>query len=394
MNDPMSILRHLKLPDDSFFLFGPRGVGKSTWLHEALPGARTFDLLDARMMLTLSRDPTQLGAMIADVASEGWVCIDAVQKVPAVLDEVHRLMSSRRLRFALSGSSARKLKRGGANLLAGRAITRHMEGLTAGELGEKFDIGRAIEWGTLPLVALAPARAVDVLETYVNTYIREEIREEGLVRKIDPFLRFLDVAGLLNGQKVVLQNIAREAQVPASNVANYFSILVDTLVGHWLMPYRPAAKVREVAAAKFYWFDPGVARAAARMLHDPLDGSARGFALETLIFHELRVHDHTQGKGRFIGYYETGAGSEVDFVIEVRKRTQTKAPVLVAIEVKAARKWNRKWERAIRDLADTGKVEVMAMFGVYQGEERLQFDRFVVLPVREFLKELAAGRIY
>ena len=390
----MILNRQLSAPDDSFFLFGPRGVGKSTWLRQVLPTARFIDLLDSRVMLALSRDPAQLEAMIGSVPPGGWICIVEVQKVPAILDEVHRLMSAGRARFALSGSSARKLKRGGANLLAGRAITRHMEGLTAVELGSGFDLGRAIEWGALPLVTLAPDRAVDVLETYVNTYIREEIREEGLVRKIDPFLRFLDVAGILNGQKVVLQNVAREAQVPASNVANYFSILVDTLVGHWLMPYRPGAKVREVSSPKFYWFDAGVARAAAGMLRDPLDGSARGFALETLIFHELRVFDHTHGKGRFIGYYETGAGSEVDFVIEVRKRTPTKRPVVVAIEVKSARRWDRKWERAIRDLEASGKVEVAAMFGVYQGEERLQFDRFAVLPVGEFLRDLASGKIY
>jgi predicted AAA+ superfamily ATPase len=332
--------------------------------------------------------------MIAALPDDTWVIVDEIQKVPALLDEVHRIMGARRLRFALSGSSARKLKRGGANLLAGRAVTRHMEGLTASELGDAFDLSQAIEWGTLPLVALAPDRAVDVLETYVNTYIREEIREEGVVRKIEPFLRFLEVAGLLNGQKVVLQNVAREAQVPASNVANYFSILADTLVGHWLNPYRPAAKVREVAASKFYWFDPGVARAANGMLRDPLDGSARGFALETLLFHELRVYDHTRGKGRFIGFYETGAGSEIDFIVEVRKRTQSKPPQVVAIEVKAARRWDRKWERAIRDLEASGKVDVVAMLGVYQGNERLTFDRFTVLPVNEFLRDLADGRIY
>ncbi len=387
--------RLLPLPGKSFFVFGPRGVGKSTWLRQVLPpNTPTFDLLRAEVFLELSLEPSLLEARIGRRPAGSWVCIDEVQKAPALLDEVHRLIEDRRLRFALSGSSARKLKRGGANLLGGRALTRSLETFTSAELGPRFHLGRAVELGLLPMVVLDPGTAVDTLSAYVHTYVKEEIREEGLVRKIDPFLRFLQIAGQVNGQQLNVESIARDARVPRSSVDGYFSILEDTLLGHFLPAYRPQVKVRERAHPKFYWFDPGVARAAGGLLRDPVDPAWRGTALETLIFHELRVYNHVHGKERPLAFYKTAAGVEIDFVVETRRRTPTSPPRVVCIEVKSAPRWKREWEEPMRSLSHTDGITVEKRIGVYGGRDPLTFGELEVLPVVEFLSRLHAGAFF
>ena len=392
---PYSVLpRNLTCPERSFFLFGPRGTGKSTWLKQVLATAPRFDLLDASLFLELTRDPHRLEALVGPQSADHWVVLDEIQKIPALLDEVHRLIEARRWRFALCGSSARKLRRGGANLLAGRALTLGIEGFTAAELGARFDLSSALEWGTLPFVALAGRDAPDILAAYVNTYLKEEIREEGLVRQVPPFVRFLGVAGQLNGQAVNGHNIAREAAVPRTTVDTYFAILTDTLLGHFLPAWRPGVKVREAAHPKFYWFDPGVARAAAGLLRDPADRVWLGTALETLIYHELRVHNEITRQHRPIAYYRTSAGVEVDFIIETRKRQASQPAHVVAIEVKLAEKWDRSWEKPMRDLATQTGLKVERSFGVYTGPRRYESDGLRVLPVAEFLTALHQGEVF
>ena len=388
------VKRLLKFPERSFFLFGPRGVGKSTWLKEVLPSAAYFDLLSFSLYLELSREPDRLEAMVGSLPSDGWVVIDEVQKIPHLLDEVHRLMETRQWRFALCGSSARKLRRGGTNLLGGRAVTRNLEGFCSKELGTQFDCAFSIEWGCLPLVQHDAPNAPDILDAYVNTYLKEEIKEEGIVRNLPPFLRFLEVAGLLNGQVVNGQNIAREASIPRSSVDSYFSILEDTLLGHFLPAYRPRAKVREQAHPKFYWFDPGVARAAAGLLFDPVDRLWRGTALETTIFHEMRVHNDTQKKNRHLAFYRTGSGTEIDFIIETRKRRPSVPAHVVCIEVKTALRWDRRWERPMRSLSTAKHIRVERMLGVYGGTRKYHFEGIDVLPIGEFLRELHQGNIF
>ena len=388
------ILRSLTLPTRSFFLFGPRGVGKSYWLRQQLKGARVFDLLDTGLQLELARAPHLLEAMIGATRTGQWIWIDEVQKVPALLDEVHRLMESRRLRFALSGSSARKLFRQGADLLAGRAITRHLESFSSGELGGEFDLDLALRWGALPLVTLDQENAVDILTAYVHTYIREEIREEGLVRKAEPFLRFLEVAGLMNAQILNAQNIAREAQVERKSVVAYFQILEDTLVGHRLPAWQPQLKVRETAHPKFYWFDAGVARAAASLLREVPDFTWLGLSLETLLFHELRVYNHASGKERKLSYYRTRAGAEVDFVVEIHRQTPSRKPTVILIEAKLGKRWKRSWEAGMRGLMQTDKVIVAGAYGLYTGDARYSFEGIEVLPVSAFLSALHAGQVF
>ena len=388
------IARRLTVPDRSFFLFGPRGVGKSHLLRDALASAVTFDLLNTGLQLQFARTPDILEARVGQKPRGTWVWIDEVQKVPALLDEVHRLIESRGWRFALSGSSARKLLRQGANLLAGRASTRRLEAFSAAELGTAFDLRRALEWGTLPLVVDEPAAARDILDAYVHTYIREEIKEEGLVRRVEPFLRFLEIAGALNGQTLNFENVGREAQVPRKSVVQYFSILEDTLMAHRLPSFQPQLKVREAGHPKYYWFDPGVARAAAGLIDEPVDAIWRGHALETLVFHELRVYNHTANRNKAFSYYRTRAGLEVDFIVELERQTATRRAKIACVEVKSSRKWDRRWEQAMRGLAESGKLRVDRMIGVYLGDTAYHFDGVDVLPMEQFIDELFAGRIY
>jgi predicted AAA+ superfamily ATPase len=387
------INRLLSLPERSFFLFGPRGVGKSTWLRHVLPDASYFDLLDSSLFLELTRAPNHLEAIAGDLPEGSWLVLDEVQKSPQLLEEVHRLIEKRKWRFALCGSSARKLRRGGVNLLGGRAITRELLPFCSRELGTRFSLRNALRWGLLPLVQQANDDAIDLLDSYVHTYIKQEIQEEGLVRNLAPFTRFLSVAGQLNGQLVNAQNISREAAVPRSTVDVYFSILVDTLLGDFLPAYRPKAKVREGAHPKLYWFDTGVARAAAGLLHEPADRLWLGSALETLIMHELRVYNHVNNLNRGIFFYRAGS-SEIDFVIETKKRRPDSPAHLVCIEVKMAEKWDRKWEKPMRALTEDGKVKVEKMFGIYTGKQSYDFDGLKVLPAEQFLEQLYDGKIF
>ena len=388
------ISRQLKKPDRSFFLFGPRGTGKSTWLKHVLPEALYLDLLDASLFLELSRDPHRLEAIIGLQPERSWVVLDEIQKVPALMDEVHRLMEMKRWRFALCGSSARKLKRGGANLLAGRALTLSMEGFGAVELDDVFDLDCALSWGTLPLVHEEPEMAAEILAAYINTYLKEEIQAEGLIRKVPPFLRFLAIAGQINGQALNIQNISREAGVARNTVDTYFSILIDTLVGHLLPAWRPGLKVREAAQPKFYWFDPGVARGAASLLRDPPGRTWQGTALETLVFQEIRIYNQVSHQHRPVAYYRTPAGVEIDFIIETAARQPGKVPEVIAIEVKRSGHWQREWCKHMLNLAGTKNVNVKRMIGVYGGERIYHFNDVEVYPFKDFVRALSAGELF
>ncbi len=305
--------RSLEPPRRSFFLFGPRGVGKTAWVHERFPDALLFDLLDHRTYAELLAAPERLGERIPQ-SHRGWVVVDEVQRVPELLNEVHRLIESRRLRFVLTGSSARKLRRRGVNLLAGRAVTRYLHPLTAPELGRDFDLGHALRHGCLPLACTLDGPQ-DYLESYAATYLREEVQQEGFARNIGAFSRFLEAASFSQGGVLNMASVARECSVSAKVVEDYFGILEDLLLAVRLPVFTRRAKRRLVAHPKFYFFDAGVFQAIRP--RGPLDPpeSIQGAALETLFLQHLRAANDYGGLGYRIHYWRTAAGDEVDFVL-------------------------------------------------------------------------------
>ena len=378
--------RHLELPDHSFFLFGPRGTGKTTWLKQRIPGAVWFDLLRVHTLLALSRRPESFRHQVEASPRGTWVVVDEVQRLPSLLNEVHALIADhgRRYRFALSGSSARKLKRLDVNLLAGRAINRQFFPLTAAERGYQFDVEQVLRFGMLPQIVTEPDYAIEALDAYVSNYIREEIQQEALVRNLESFARFLEVAALMNGQVVNVAGIARDAAVARPTVQGYFAALIDTLVGFWLPAWRRRAKVKEVGSPKFYLFDPGVARALAGRLREPLDGLERGFLLETWVLHELRAAIAIRNVGGQLHYWRTPSGSEVDFI-------WTRGSRAVGIEVKAASTWRREHGAALKLLMADGVLK--SGHGVYTGSVTLKDGPLHVWPLDRFFRELTAGGI-
>lgn len=374
------------MPAESFFLFGPRGTGKSTWLRQTLPDALWFDLLRLPTVLALTREPASFRNQVEARPTGTWVVVDEVQRLPALLDEVHALVAERgkRYRFALSGSSARKLRRLDVNLLAGRAIRRQFFPLTGEELDFDFAVDDLLATGCLPMVRSDPDLAVDILDAYVGTYLREEIQQEALTKDVAAFARFLQVAALCNGQTVNVAGVARDAGVARPTVARYFEVLIDTLIGTWLPAWRPRARIKEVQHPKFYLFDPGVARGVGGRLREPLEAAERGPLLETLVFHELRAAVNCQNLGGAFSYWRTPSGSEVDFIWERGKRR-------VGIEVKAAKAWRREFGGALAELRAEGKLT--AAFAVYGGERALRDREITVLPVVEFMKALTAGQV-
>lgn len=381
--------RDLDLPGRSFFLFGPRGTGKTTWLRSVLPGAHWVNLLLERELVRLLRDPGRFSEEVQALPPRSWVVVDEVQRLPALLNEVQDLIARHgaRYRFALTGSSARKLKREDANLLAGRVVNRKFFPLTAAELGDDFDVDTMLRFGGLPAVqaeAGGDAARVDLLTAYAENYLTQEIRHEALVKRLDSFTRFLEVAAMANAQVTNVAAIARDAAVARPTVQGYFEILVDTLIGTWLPAWRPRAKVKEIGHPKFYFFDPGAVRALSGRLHETLGDSERGPLLETYLLHELRASIQRSGCGGQLAYWRTPSGSEVDFV-------WTRGAKAVGVEVKGSRRWRREDGTALSALHS--EKTIRKAFGVYLGREALRAGPVLVLPLRQFLERLYAGDV-
>jgi uncharacterized protein len=380
--------RLLALPDRSFFLFGPRGTGKTTWLRQALPDAIWFDLVRDAELLRLVRDPDAFRQRVEAAPPGAWVVIDEVQRHPPLLNDVQDLIArhGRRYRYALTGSSARRLRRERANLLAARVVNRRFFPLTAAELGRDFHLDHALRWGTLPAVASEPEpRArVELLEAYIENYITQEIRLEAAVRRLDAFTRFLEVAALANAQVTNVSNLARDAAVARPTVQGYFETLIDTLIGVWLPAWRPRARVKEVGHPKFYFFDTGVVRALAGRLREPLERAERGPLLETYIFHELRAYQNHSGCGGDLSYWGTPSRAEIDFIWTRGRRA-------VGIEVKAVTRWRSDEARPLEGLVAARTVS--RAYAVYEGTTTLRAGAVEILPVAAFLERLYAGEI-
>jgi uncharacterized protein len=308
---------------NSFFLFGPRGTGKSTLLKKRFKEKECLwiDLLDSTVEEQFHRNPSDLYAIVKALPQETkYVVIDEVQKNPKLLDEVHRLIEGTEKKFILTGSSARKLKHGEANLLAGRAFVYHLYSLSCFELADQFDLEQALHWGTLPKIFSLQENTDKnaFLRGYVDTYLKEEIWTEQVIRKLPPFRRFLEVAAQSNGKIINYANIARDVGVDDKTVSEYFHILEDTMIGFFLEPYHNSFRKRLVEKPKFYFFDTGVVRSLSRRLSTPLTPrtAAYGEAFEHLILLEfIRLGSYFQPDYRF-SFIRTPSDVEVDLVIE------------------------------------------------------------------------------
>ena len=361
----------------SFFLFGPRGTGKTTWLRHRLPEALFVNLLQSEYYNRLSANPGHLRQLIPPDHT-GWTVIDEVQRIPALLNEVHDLIEARGLVFVLTGSSARTLRRRGVNLLAGRALTYRMHPLTAVEQQEAFNLRDSVQLGHLP-ARFSESDPAKYLKDYVQTYLREEVMQESLTRNVGHFSRFLEVASFSQGATINISAVARAAHIERSVAENYFSILEDLLIAVRLPVFSRKAKRKLSSQKKFYFFDAGVFRAIRPV--GPLDSDAEidGPALETLVLQELRaVNDH-HDYGYQISFWRTRSGLEVDFVLYGPRG-------LLAIEIKRSTQIQPKDTRALREFKKDYPPAKCFVF--YGGPSPVYMDDVTVLPIEHALRNL------
>lgn len=329
------IKRSLKLTHSrSFFLFGARGTGKTSLLRENFDSkVPRFDLLKPELFRELQKRPESLVSMLPKHRkSEDWVIIDEIQRVPELLNIVHAKIEEERLRFALTGSSARKLRRAGANLLGGRALIYHLFPFTSLELGEHFDLDHVLQWGSLPILHEASDHLEKkrILDAYVDTFIREEIREEQLIRKLDPFLRFLEVAAQMDGKIINASTIARDAQAEPKTVLRYYEVLEDTLLGFHLNAFHRSIRKSQRQAPKFYFFDSGVSRALAGLNGVEVRRASKeyGNLFESFFINELyRLNEYKQAGYKF-SYLRTKDDLEIDLIVEKPREL----PILIEIK--------------------------------------------------------------
>lgn len=362
----------------SFFLFGPRGTGKSTWVKKTFSDAVYIDLLEAELYNDLLAAPQRLEKLIPP-DNQNWIIIDEVQKIPELLNEVHRLIERSGYKFILTGSSARKIKRSGHNLLAGRALTYSMHPLTVKELGGDFDILHSLNYGQLPC-AYTEQDPKRYLESYVKTYLDEEIKQEGLTRSLQAFSRFLEAASFSQGSILNISSVSRECAVERKVVENYFSILEDLLIGYMVPVFTKKAKRKMAVHSKFYFFDAGVFRTLRPM--GPLDTpeEAQGVALETLLFQELLALNSYYDLGYKIYYWRTASDVEVDFVLYGERGIK-------AFEIKRSTRVDKKMLTGLNAFLED-YPQAKGYF-IYGGERRMWEDKIEIIPVGEAFPRLA-----
>ena len=385
----MFIPRALHLPPqgtETFFLWGPRQTGKSTLLRRTYPQAWWVDLLKADEYRRYLQEPELLRGELSDLdpSQRRQIVIDEVQKVPALLDEVHWLLENRGLQFALCGSSARKVKRGSANLLGGRALRYELHGLTAAELGRGFDLDRALNHGYLPRI-YASERQRQLLSSYVADYLKEEIAAEGLVRNLPVFSEFLNIASLSDTEIVNFSNIARECGVSSHTVKGYFGILEDTLLGRWLPAYRKRPKRRVIGAPKFYFADVGVVNRLARRGTLQRGAELYGKAFENWVLHELVAHNAYQDADAQLSYWRLASGIEVDFIVN---------DMQVVIEAKASTRIVSDHLNGLRQLLRDHPRVRRRLVVCLEPKARRTEDGIEILPFRAFVERLSSGDLF
>lgn len=363
--------------DKSFFLFGPRGTGKTTWVKSTFPKALYLDLLEAEIFNDLLANPQRLENYIPKDFTD-HIIIDEVQRIPEILNEVHRLIEKEHLKFILTGSSARKLRKKGQNLLAGRALTYFLHPLAAVELGPDFNLERSLSYGHLPSIN-KEENPQKYLESYIKTYLEEEVFQEGLTRNLSVFARFLETASFSQGSVLNTSEVAREAGINRKVVEDYFKILEDLLIGYRLPVFNKRAKRRLLAHPKFYFFDVGIYKTLRPM--GPLDmpEMVAGISYESLFFQDMVAINNNLNLGYKLFYYKTATGIEVDFVAYGEKGIR-------AFEIKRA---NKISSNAIKGLKHFSKEYPQSKnFLIYGGKRKMREGDIEILPIEYALKNL------
>ena len=362
----------------SCFLFGPRQCGKSSLVRETMPDAHVFNLLSRDTFAHLAMNPNYIDETCRD---ERPIVIDEIQKMPDLLDEVHRLIEENGKRFILTGSSARKLRKGGVNLLGGRARVRNLHPFSASELGDQFNLDRAINIGLVPGIWFSDEPDED-LAGYVSLYLEQEIMQEGATRNLPAFSRFLEVAALSNGEQINYQSIASASQVPRSTVQEYFKILKDTLLAREVPIWRKGRSRKTVETAKFYLFDTGVTRHLSGRRELVRGTPEYGHAFESWIMHEIASYEDAFRRDAEISYWRTRTNLEVDFVVNGE----------VAIEAKTTRSATKDDLKGLRAIGDEGAFRHRIL--VADEPRPREVDGISILPWREFIGLLWSGALF
>ncbi len=378
-----TVSRFFRSSKQSFFLFGPRGTGKSTWLKQHFSKSVVIDLLAPDQFRLYSSRPERLQEVVS--GSEGkTIIIDEVQKIPELLDVVHKLLEETNgIQFILTGSSARKLRRTGVDLLAGRAVVKTMHPFMAAELGENFSLHDSLQIGLVPLISRS-SNPRETLASYVALYLKEEVQMEGVVRNIGAFNRFLEAASFSHGSTINVSEIARECQVKRKTVDNYLAVLDDLLLSFRVPVFSRRAKRHLISHPKFYYFDSGVFRSLRPT--GPLDSPQEidGAGLEGLVAQHLRAWIAYGSKPCDLYYWKTKSGVEVDFILYGQD-------CFWAIEVKNSAKINNKMLKGLNTfLEDYPEAQTILL---YRGNERLKIGNILCLPCEPFLRSLVPGKM-
>jgi uncharacterized protein len=364
---------------ESYFLFGPRGTGKTTWLKHEHFNALWVDLLRPNEEREFSMRPELLRERLDAAPHHKHVVIDEVQKVPKILDVVHGLIEERRdLQFILTGSSSRKLRRGGVNLLAGRALWKNFHPYVGYELANDFVLERALQTGMLPLI-WGSSSPEEKLQAYVDLYLQEEVKAEALVRQVGEFARFLQTMAFSHASTINLSNIARECEVPRKTVDSHLQILKDLLLGYTINVFEQRAKRATSSHPKFYFFDPGVFRALRKQGFLDLSSEAEGAALEGLVAEHLRYWIDLQKEKNELFFWRTRAGLEVDFIVYGPK-------AFYAFEIKNAHILSPMDFKSLKEFKKDYPEAKAALF--YRGQKNLVRENIHCIPVEQFLREM------
>ncbi len=374
-----TVHRFLEDPGQSFFLFGARGTGKSTWLREVFPQATVIDLLDPAVLRAYLSRPERIEEVAGALREPAVLVIDEVQKVPRILDAVHSLMERKtRTRFVLTGSSTRKLRRAGVDLLAGRALLRTMHPFMAAELGSGFDLETALARGLLPVV-VDSQRPAEALAAYVGLHVSEEVRSDGNVRKLGAFNRFLEAVSLSHATVLNIANVARECQVERKSVEGYISILEDMHLAFRIPVFRRRAKRALTSHPKLYLSDAGIFRTLRPTGPYDVPAESEGAALEGLVMQHLRAWIDHRGRRNALSFWRTASGVEVDAVVHGEDG-------FWALEVKNRDRVDARDLRALRSfLQDHPGCRPLML---YRGKERLVRSGITCMPCNEFLLRL------